>query len=26
MGYLLAWLLGIPMVFLVILWLIGVGR
>ena len=26
MGYILAWLLGVPMILLVILWLIGVGR
>lgn len=25
-GYILAWLLGVPVILLVILWLIGVGR
>ena len=25
-GYILAWLLGVPMILLVILWLIGVGH
>jgi len=26
LGYVVAWLLGVPMILLVILWLIGVGR
>jgi hypothetical protein len=26
MGYTLAWLMGVPLMLLVILWLIGVGR
>ena len=25
-GYILAWLMGVPLILLIILWLLGVGR